>query len=311
MKFYGSYMFALGDFHPSVKIIKGFLNKHPSVSQSNLPITNIFDLLTSRALMEYQQKKGLRLRNGTMNFETYLTIGKDTGLTKGNSFLSSDPTLAALLTTPSNELDVQFIIDKTVYVSGKGGEAETPDHIRRIKNQLRKIITTDNCRQAYIDANLPDPLKFLENSVRQKMETDNARQAGTYTITSYKGLEYDDIARGFRVSDDDRKILLGGKTSATTITNAADGISGGVTFIRPSAFLDPNYSLEEIVSHELIHGMGKKGKRYSTEILSAASLSMEKRLSLYVIGMFIEGLATHDLKYMGGAYSKIIEACTK
>ena len=311
MKNYSFYMFDVGDCHSAVTIIRQFLNAHPQVSQSNLPLTNAFDWQTSTALAEYQRHKSLSIKNGAMNFETYLAMGRDMGAAEIRKIAGLNPTFVTLLTTPANQIDVQAIVDNTVYVSGRGGEAETPAHIQKIKNQLKKIITCDKCRQAYMDAGLPDPLKFLENSVRQKSETDDARQAGTYTVTSCKGLEFDDIARGFRVSDEDRKVLLGGKASATTIGNAADGITGGITFIRPSAFLDPNYSSEEIVSHELIHGMGKKGQRYSTEILSASGLSVEKRLSLYVIGVFIEGLATHDLKYMGNDYSKIMEACTK
>ena len=153
-----------------------------------------------------------------------------------------------------------------------------------------------------MDAGLPDPLKFLENSVEQKLKTDDARQVGTYTITSYKGLQFDDIARGFRVSDEDKARILGRNQPATTIQNAAEGITGGVTFIQPIAFQNSQYTIEEVIAHELMHGMGKKGYYYSSSTTGKILLGPLGSL----VGKSMEG---HDLKYMGNDYNRIIEAC--
>ena len=318
---YSSYMFSVGSSHPAIRIIKQFLNEHPDVRQSNLQLTNNFDWQTANSLAEYQRSKSLHIKNGIVNYETYLAMGRDMGMQRIRTVSVSDPGLVVLLTTPSNRLDVQFIVDHTVYVSGRGGEAETPDHIRKIKDQLKKIITCDNCRQAYMDAGLPDPLKFLENSVEQKLETDDARQVGTYTITSYKGLQFDDIARGFRITEKERQALLASNNPATTSPNAVSGITGGITFIRPPAFANAQYTIEETVAHELIHGMGKPGRYYSQgiwKIIGVENSSSIEELTVksatgYVLDKFGSSLEAsagyHDLSYMGDAYAKIINAC--
>lgn len=210
----------------------------------------------------------------------------------------------------TGDLFVKNLVDKTVYISGKGGEAESESSIVAIKTQLTKLLTNDVCRQTFISEGFLDPRIFIERSVGNKKGVSNARQTWIYTITSAFALRDKNIADMLGIDEDIRQNLIVRRAPATTLIN--DGGGGGITFIRPSAFTDNKYSLAEVVTHKLLHGMGIPGMYYSSMIGPDSGLSPSATGIINTIGPFIEGIVGyHDLSYLGKKYKRIIAACVQ
>lgn len=70
------YMFKIGSVHSSVRIIKDFLNAHPRVRCSLKPNDN-FNVETQAALAQYQSFKQLKVKDDSLNPETYAAIGSE------------------------------------------------------------------------------------------------------------------------------------------------------------------------------------------------------------------------------------------
>lgn len=210
--------------------------------------------------------------------------------------------------TEAEDVFVKNLVDKTLFISGNGGEVEREASILAIKKQLAKLITNDACRQAFVREGFTDPRKFIERSVSLKNGLSNARQTWVYTIVSAFAIRDKSIADKLGINEEIRQSLIPRRSPATTLIN--DGGGGGITFIRPSSFTDNNYPLAEVVTHELLHGMGIPGIYYSTMVGKESGLSVAATGIINSLGYILEGLAGyHDLSYLGDKYKRVVAAC--
>ena len=183
----------------------------------------------------------------------------------------------------SENLTTNTIVDSTVLDTGVGGEMEADSILNRIRNQVRRLVTDNNCRKAFIDNGFGDPRKILYNSVENKAAGDS--NAFSWTILSAFALNNTNVASQLGLSEESRQNLL--SRSAPASTDAGYG----VTVFRNSALSDQR-SLEYHVTHEFFHALGYPGQTYLGGV---------------------EGLVgVHDLTYLKEkGYDAIIAACTK